>query len=234
MGMDTCYSGHMTTETVCSVDDCDRPSRARGMCSMHYQRSRIGAVCKAGGCGDPVAYKSRYCETHRSVCQEAECANIPYSMGYCSSHYRARKDRGDFGTPPCVEPECEKVGSGGLAYCMKHYRQHRRDGKFGAAECLVDGCSRAGVQRKMCSTHDFQERTYGLSLLQMAKFLALNECESCGLEPPTVVDHCHSTNVVRGYICRPCNSMLGYAKDNVYRLNAGVRYLTARGAGGHD
>ena len=25
---------------LCSVDDCDRPARAKGLCSRHYQRQR--------------------------------------------------------------------------------------------------------------------------------------------------------------------------------------------------
>lgn len=40
-----------------------------------------------------------------------------------------------------------------------------------------------------------------------------------------VVDHCHTTNKVRGLLCNPCNLLLGYAKDNVAILQSAINYL---------
>lgn len=39
------------------------------------------------------------------------------------------------------------------------------------------------------------------------------------------VDHCHSTNDIRGLLCRHCNLLLGHAKDRVVVLQAAIRYL---------
>lgn len=39
------------------------------------------------------------------------------------------------------------------------------------------------------------------------------------------VDHCHTTNDIRGLLCRNCNLLLGYAKDRVVVLQAAIRYL---------
>ena len=39
------------------------------------------------------------------------------------------------------------------------------------------------------------------------------------------VDHCHSTNKVRGLICRPCNHMLGLCQDNIVVLGRMIEYL---------
>jgi hypothetical protein len=39
------------------------------------------------------------------------------------------------------------------------------------------------------------------------------------------VDHCHTTKKVRGVLCHPCNSLLGYAKDNRKTLAAAIQYL---------
>lgn len=39
------------------------------------------------------------------------------------------------------------------------------------------------------------------------------------------IDHDHSTNKVRGILCHQCNSMLGYARDNIAILRAGAEYL---------
>lgn len=39
------------------------------------------------------------------------------------------------------------------------------------------------------------------------------------------VDHCHSTNAIRGLLCRSCNSMLGMVKDNIDILTNAINYL---------
>mgnify|MGYP001590171797 CR=1 FL=1 len=39
------------------------------------------------------------------------------------------------------------------------------------------------------------------------------------------VDHCHTTDKVRGLLCRPCNQMLGFARDNPWILVNGAIYL---------
>jgi len=40
------------------------------------------------------------------------------------------------------------------------------------------------------------------------------------------LDHCHTTGHIRGLLCGRCNTMLGFAKDNVYILQHAVKYLT--------
>lgn len=39
------------------------------------------------------------------------------------------------------------------------------------------------------------------------------------------VDHCHTTNKVRGLLCINCNTMLGKVKDNVGILKSAIEYL---------
>ena len=41
-----------------------------------------------------------------------------------------------------------------------------------------------------------------------------------------VVDHCHSTNEIRGILCDLCNTALGKFHDNVLLLNSAIAYLT--------
>lgn len=40
------------------------------------------------------------------------------------------------------------------------------------------------------------------------------------------VDHCHTTNKVRGLLCRSCNTAIGKFKDNINFLNNAIFYLT--------
>ena len=47
---------------------------------------------------------------------------------------------------------------------------------------------------------------------------------------PLVMDHDHATVTFRGFLCSPCNTMLGQARDNVDILVAAIEYLK-RGGG---
>ena len=40
------------------------------------------------------------------------------------------------------------------------------------------------------------------------------------------VDHCHTTDVVRGILCHSCNTLLGHARDSKTILEEAMRYLS--------
>lgn len=46
-------------------------------------------------------------------------------------------------------------------------------------------------------------------------------------ELPTAlcVDHCHTTDKVRGLLCKPCNLILGNANDTIEILKKAISYL---------
>lgn len=50
-------------------------------------------------------------------------------------------------------------------------------------------------------------------------------CEICGNISQLVVDHCHSSGIVRGLICSHCNCLLGYSRDNTHTLKSAIKYL---------
>jgi hypothetical protein len=55
-------------------------------------------------------------------------------------------------------------------------------------------------------------------------------CPSTALDDVLCVDHNHDTGEVRAILCKPCNTMLGMAKDSVDRLQAGIDYLKEHGS----
>jgi hypothetical protein len=76
-------------------------------------------------------------------------------------------------------------------------------------------------------------RKYGISLIEYDVLLAAQggKCAICGRERPTrgdqmlQVDHCHRTGKVRGLLCSPCNTVLGFLEDNPQALQAAIVYL---------
>jgi hypothetical protein len=58
------------------------------------------------------------------------------------------------------------------------------------------------------------------------------KCAICGINGDTVlyIDHCHTTNEVRGLLCQPCNSALGLFKDSEENLAGAIRYLQRKRA----
>lgn len=68
---------------------------------------------------------------------------------------------------------------------------------------------------------------YGLEPEQY-EAMRLNQkdiCAICKTKSIEAIDHCHKQEQVRGLLCRTCNLMLGYAKDNPEILRLGAEYL---------
>lgn len=73
---------------------------------------------------------------------------------------------------------------------------------------------------------------YNLSLEEHQELLVKQSycCKGCGqhesiLSRPLCVDHCHTTNKVRGLLCSSCNSAIGFVKDDVTVLLNLIEYL---------
>lgn len=74
-------------------------------------------------------------------------------------------------------------------------------------------------------------RNFGLDYDEYLRMVAAqeNKCLICGNEPNgerLSVDHCHTTGAIRGLLCRPCNTLLGMAKDDPTILARAIDYLT--------
>lgn len=76
------------------------------------------------------------------------------------------------------------------------------------------------------------KRYFGITLEQYEEmFIKQNGvCALCGMKPqkPLSVDHCHTTNRVRGLLCQPCNMALGLLKDNIKTLQNAINYLSTK------
>lgn len=50
-------------------------------------------------------------------------------------------------------------------------------------------------------------------------------CGAAGLGTKLHIDHNHSTNTIRGYLCYKCNLLVGYASESVDILTKAIAYL---------
>lgn len=75
-------------------------------------------------------------------------------------------------------------------------------------------------------------REYGLPLEQAESLADGNRhgiCAICGTATNLVVDHCHKSGAFRARICSPCNSAIGYAKENIQTLENMIAYIKRYG-----
>lgn len=73
-------------------------------------------------------------------------------------------------------------------------------------------------------------RRHGISVEEYRLLLAKGVCDICGKAEKAKnrclsIDHCHSTNRVRGLLCGNCNKALGGFKDDVTLLSLAINYL---------
>lgn len=99
----------------------------------------------------------------------------------------------------------------------------------------LDGTS--GVPRWMCISckKQYQRRKnlkvrYKITEDELNLMLEFYEhkCAICKSEikgSTAYIDHCHKTNVVRGVLCKKCNSAIGYLKDDIDNLQRAIKYL---------
>ena len=83
-------------QVICSVDGCDRPSRAFGFCTLHYRRWRK----------DPATLLLPPPSPRDPVCTYPGCERAHYARGYCAMHYQRWRITGSLEPrPPRVRGE---------------------------------------------------------------------------------------------------------------------------------
>jgi SAM-dependent methyltransferase len=88
------------------------------------------------------------------------------------------------------------------------------------------------VSRREGNRRSLVKQRYGITLEDKEILLSSQggKCAICQTStPPTStgwhIDHCHSTNNIRGILCQHCNNMLGMAKDSPEILTTALKYI---------
>ncbi|MDO3651295.1 endonuclease domain-containing protein [Nocardia mangyaensis] len=131
----------------------------------------------------------------------------------CRNCTRIRERRHVEKSKPVSEKLCKGCNRI-LSSAMYHKNAGKRSG-------LCEKC-------KDCRNTEIVEKRYNLKKGKLAilKHRANNACEICKESVELLaVDHCHTTNKVRGLLCSNCNNGLGRFKDNTEYLNNAINYL---------
>lgn len=101
---------------TCKIDGCDRPARARGWCTGHYERFR-----KSGDAG-PAELQRKVPQS--GVCEVYGCDNRPTARNLCKLHWQRWYRNGD---PEIVLPTV-RVGADHALWTdvPKYSAVHRR------------------------------------------------------------------------------------------------------------
>lgn len=126
------------TNSICSVDGCDRDSLTRGWCQMHYFR-----VLRKGspGVAEPIRDYKR-----KQVCSVDGCKRKYETAGYCAMHRARVKRAGDPGGVDArnevnVGRQCSLDGcknpSKTRGWCNLHYVRVKLNGEPGPVDPMV-------------------------------------------------------------------------------------------------
>ena len=100
---------------------------------------------------------------------------------------------------------------------------------------------RAGIPQEQKSRewhskrHYYLKYKYGITEAQYDEMFALQDgkCAICKSDKTKdakrhrlMVDHCHSTGVVRGLLCSSCNKALGLFSDSQDVMHSAIKYLS--------
>lgn len=126
---------------------------------------------------------------------------------------KTRKDGHKYRCKTCWHKECLKwQHKNPKRYAeirKRSYQKHRIN------RVLKDRCYQAGITVKeyleLFRTHNGKCDICGVSHLELNQSLC--------------IDHNHGTGKIRGLLCKTCNSILGFCKDNPVILENAIAYL---------
>lgn len=151
---------------TCSVEACDRPSRAMGMCKSHWANWKATGVVPVG----PL-------RPYRQVCGVPGCSRPHKAKGWCELHGSRVKSTGD----PLVPGRIGPVGplKAQVTIRQAHRRVERQRGKASAHPCSRCSAAAADWAYDWQDEYALEAPNGSLYSLDPGHYLPL--CKSCHL-----------------------------------------------------
>lgn len=227
----------------CSVGECTRPSRAKGLCAPHYQKLlRHGTPTpdpsskkKPGPKPDPSAWRSRYNPDNPSRSRPKKKKE---NKTHCKNGHALTEDNVYWHstTQSKVCKTCAKEAT--RRYRAKNDpdkgkpRTHCKNGHEISPDNTV---TYGGYDRCLPCVKTWSKaqrfRRYGLSQAEFERILESQRgvCGICKdeMDGPRKqhIDHDHTTGKVRGILCDQCNTAIGKFKDSPEIIIAAAEYI---------
>lgn len=200
----------------CSLEQCHYPVKSLGLCRTHWAQTRRGE-------------EPHVTQRTRARCTVNDCGKPAVGGGLCNAHYLRLRIRGD--VDGAVPVKTRWAGEDG-----------------GQLRCYVEACNSDIVSHAVCMRHYNYLRYYSLSLEEIGSLFSVENyrCSnsSCPETANLHLDHDHSCcpptkgrkrlvscgRCIRGWLCRRCNSILGFSGDSPEILEGLIEHLE-RGSG---
>lgn len=227
---------------TCTEDECDKPVRCRGLCSLHYGQvihlKQVSQGTPCVGCGNPSLYERCQECWRMQDSYEAETLKKCNQCGETKpmSEFGWRKSASTQHNTTKARSTCKACGS-------RNSREYAR--QLGREEVARRKVEYARVRKERIEAMPLEERTQEMareavrgirrSALRLGLDVAMvvasfeekgNICEVCSWTPReggrfqrVAIDHDHETGEFRGFLCGDCNTKLGHLESSI---NAGT------------
>ena len=208
----------------CQVKDCGGKVVSKGLCDKHRIRMRVHGHLDSTRPSDwGKRNKHPLNQTYRHIRQRT----VAGIVSEWEDFWVFVKDVGD---RPSDKHSIRRI-DGGKPYGPDNFFWKER---------LTSSKNANEYQRRYCEKNPFAvknsrlKRAFGITIDDYFNMLERQGggCAICdGPQNKRYkyysVDHCHSTNKVRGLLCTDCNTGLGLFKDRIDLLDAAKQYLSA-------
>lgn len=210
---------------LCSVEGCGTGAKIKGMCKRCYGRLK-GREYYARDKDNPLPIKECI------VCKETKQSHWQNGPTCSKCYYHKIKVlTGKYSDKTCSIKGCEKRlhVKAKYPFCPEHgtaLKYKRHEAKPERQKYRQEWKRNPEVARRM---KDSKLRSkFGLSIEHYDFILAEqnSKCRICDklLEKP-VVDHCYTTQLVRGILCPTCNQGIGLLYDSISNFERAIQYI---------
>jgi len=106
------------------------------------------------------------------------------------------------------------------AYQRDYHKDNRKERLLAQKQHYKDNKEEILIKQR----EYYIRKTFDISVEQYDAYLE-HPCNICGKDEDKVLDHCHKSGMVRGALCRQCNSAIGLLKEDPIIIKNALDYI---------